>query len=398
MVAPNAAVPPYALRPKERAFFTVDELGAHVAQTKEGATRMVAPTTSLRLVPDAEGLLLEVPTEGRALRISYRVALQLCHRVGLNRRFLEQVRPETAALVLNECLTRRTNPEEAVLLRADRTERALSVVSPRYAEAWDADVLDAIAEPLVRAGWIVPPYWSEPSRKDARPAKAHEVLPCFPGHSFTVREGDLIRPKGARSSDQDLHLFLVHPERVVDTADIMGRKVFRGLVLRHSETGDGPLKVEGFVFDYVCGNYMMYGSRQVFHLRLDHRSKGTADFITEAQARMKAANRKLELHGQRLPELARATAGIFLSEDPERRAREVEMMLLEAKVGRIFSRRFIAESIRRTQWGKYGAENTVWAVASGLTEQAQRVTSYAGRRAIYDHGAAALLDWAAANA
>ena len=42
--ASTAALPPYAVRPKEQAFFNVDELGEHVAHTRDGATRMVAPT------------------------------------------------------------------------------------------------------------------------------------------------------------------------------------------------------------------------------------------------------------------------------------------------------------------------------------------------------------------
>ena len=60
-----------------------------------------------------------------------------------------------------------------------------------------------------------------------------------------------------------MFLFMVHPEQVLDTHDIMGRKVFRGITISHSETGHGALAIQGFVFDFVCGNYMMWGSRQL---------------------------------------------------------------------------------------------------------------------------------------
>ncbi len=44
----SSALPYYALRPGEEAFFTVDELGEHVAKTRDGAIRLRAPLRSLR--------------------------------------------------------------------------------------------------------------------------------------------------------------------------------------------------------------------------------------------------------------------------------------------------------------------------------------------------------------
>ncbi len=418
--ASTAALPPYHSRPKEVAFFNVDELGEHVSRTRDGATRMVAPLRSLRVAPSSDGLRLEFPTADRSLRLSYRAAQHLCRRVGVTTAFLGQVSQETAALALNECLGRGAGTEvDEVLLRADAGGTALSLLSTQYAEAWDADVIDAIARPLADAGWFVPPY-REPALEElwalqdaepwhrrnkhmphprARPAGPHEVLPKFPGHWGTVEVGEYIRPMGARSSDRDMHLFLVHPDRVVDTSDAMGRKVFRGLTLRHSETGDGPLAIDGFLFDFVCGNYMMWGSRQVFSLRMVHRvSQKTSGFIEEAVERMRVGERELRGETDRLGAMARAAARIELSPDREQRAIEVELMLMQARARRVFSRTFIRNAIRLAGTGRYGAENTVWAVASGLTEQAQRVTSYAAHRAVYDQAAARLVDWAVANA
>ncbi len=180
---------------------------------------------------------LEVPRHDRSLRLSHRAAMHLGRRTGITDRFLRRVSPEVAATALTAGLQASPVGEDDVVIRADRHETALHVVSPTYAEAWDADIVEHIARPLAAAGWIVPPYRGR-AHPRARRAQAHEVLPKYEGHWGTVEEGEFIQPNGARSIDLDMYLFLVHPERVVDTTDIMGRKVFRGVTISHSETGD----------------------------------------------------------------------------------------------------------------------------------------------------------------
>ncbi len=73
-------------------------------------------------------------------------------------------------------------------------------------------------------------------------------------------------------------------------------------------------------------------------------------------------------------------------------------MLTLARVGRVFSESFIRRSFQHAAWGNCGAENTLWATATCLTEKDQERTRYAAQRAVYDRAAAELMDWAVANA
>jgi hypothetical protein len=381
----------FATRPKERVFFNPTELADHVRERSKSIRVVKAPLQKVRLRADGNTLQLRAPGLSLPAELTHLAASQLCQRVNLSKRFLAQVSPRTAALAINESLG---NVRARDLnLRVDGKQRLHSVVSPHYVPVDDAAIMERIGQPLTQEGWMVPPKSAYANRPRARPALAHEVLPSDSKH-WMVREGDWIQPAGARSSDRFLHLFLVHPERVVDTADIMDRKLLRGIKIRHSESGEGSLAIDGFLFDTICGNYMMMGSRRVFRIRMAHKGFESVNAMVDLAVRRLEVCRRMQMErAGALAWMAKKAAKVLLSEDDRSRTVEIEQMLAGARIKGIFSRSFIHRAHCHGRGGKYGDQRSLWSVVCCLTEEAQVKVQYAEQREVYDQAAAQLLEW-----
>lgn len=391
MVASARTPCTFATRPKERAFFNPNELTDHVRERAKSIRVVEARLNKVRLRPDGNTLQLTAPGLSQPVELTHLAASQLCQRVHLSKRFLAQVKPQTAALAINESLG--NVRDRSLNLRVDGAQRLHSVVSPNYVPAGDHAIMERIGLPLAEEGWMVPPKSSWPDGPDARPALAHEVLPDDGSH-WLVREGDWIQPAGARSSDRFMHLFVVHPERVVDTSDVMGRKLLRGIKIRHSESGEGSLAIDGFLFDTICGNYMMMGSRKVFRIRLAHSGYESVDaMVSLAVRRLEVARRMQMERSGSLAWLAKKASKVLLSDNDRTRTSEIEQMLAGARVKGVFSRAFIDRAHFHGSWGKYGDHRSLWSVVCCLTEEAQVKVQYAEQREVYDQAARQLLEW-----
>ena len=84
--------------------------------------------------------------------------------------------------------------------------------------------------------------------------------------------------------EDDLFVFLVHTERVIDDGN---SGMMRGVFLWNSEVGAGSFKVRTFYLENVCGNHIVWGASGVREVRLRHRGDRilTADREMVAQLR-----------------------------------------------------------------------------------------------------------------
>lgn len=85
-------------------------------------------------------------------------------------------------------------------------------------------------------------------------------------------------------SDRDLHMLFVDGGSIVDAGfDALGRnrEQHRGWLMWNSDVGAGAYKVATFLFDYVCGNFMIHGISNVKLTKLRHTMNAPTRFVKE---------------------------------------------------------------------------------------------------------------------
>lgn len=129
-----------------------------------------------------------------------------------------------------------------------------------YGRIWDADVADALSEAIEGSSWHAPlAYGGEPA--------------------------------GLYASDRDMFVFLVSDENPVEIANA---RLGRGFFCWNSETGAPTFGLTTFLYNYVCGNHIVWEAEQVQELRIIHRNQALKRFYSDA---IPVMNRFIENRG-----------------------------------------------------------------------------------------------------
>lgn len=183
---------------------------------------------------------------------------QLASAVGAPARYLRTLPPEMARDCLSHGLQRSTERCKLLLRThhpyangSGEEQLAAAFTGPTYGRIWDADVVASLAEAVEGTGWHVPP---------AHPSRGSECA-------------------GLYASDRDVFAFLVHDERPVEVGNA---KLGRGFFLWNSETGAATFGLTTFLYNFVCGNHIVWGAEQVRELRIVHRHKAPDRFTRDA--------------------------------------------------------------------------------------------------------------------
>lgn len=344
----------WSSRPADERFASLADLHASALASRERAREAKeVPYSSLRTQAD-EGRVLLVGKANVPSELNHWSFGQLAQRVGAPASYLRELPATLAAQNLNHGLATIEPQERAnVLLDQNGKYRVRAFNSDKYTRIWDADVTSR----LIRLTEEQPEWQPAP--------------PAFNGS------------RGLYRGDRDMFAFMVDNERRIFETDSNGG-LGRGFFVWNSEVGSTSFGVTKFLYEYVCGNHRVWGARQVSELRVRH--VGAAD---------ERAFRELAV------ELRRYAEGS---------AAEDEALVLRAKMSvlgknkdevldRVFglklglSRRAIGEGYdlaeRREDW--YGAPNTAWGLAGGLTEAA-RDLSNADERVAMDRAAGKVME------
>lgn len=239
----------WARRPADERFHSLGVLAAALHERRELSRETAALAGETRVACDDRGELY-LESRGARYRFTNWSFDQLCERASAPTRFMMALRPETAALVLNERL-----PDESPgkLFSMDHGNGAIlrAVTSHRYGRIWDADVVEAVRR-VVEDN----PRWHNPPE-------------CHPVTGET-------RPGGLYAGDRDIFLFLIDGGSVYEEGP---RAVLhRGLIITNSEVGNSRLTLMTFPFNVVCGNHIVYGAQEINLLGLRHDHSGPERF------------------------------------------------------------------------------------------------------------------------
>jgi len=182
---------------------------------------------------------------------------QLATVVGAPARYLRTLPPD----MVKDCLTyglHRSAERCKVMIRASPFANgsgeqlwASAFTGPAYGRIWDADVIESLTQAILGTTWRVP-----------------EAIPTHGSES-----------SGLYASDRDMFAFLVNDEQPVEVGNA---KLGRGFFIWNSETGAATFGLTTFLYNYVCGNHIVWGAEQVQELKIVHRLKAPDRFYRDA--------------------------------------------------------------------------------------------------------------------
>lgn len=250
----------WATRPEDERFKTLEDLSAAVHRRRTISRERVTPWRELSVEASNEGLLLSNKSLQSESELTHWSFGQLSQRLRTPAGFVRELKPETAALVLNERIQQIPRTEEVNLMRLAQDDGNVlqALTGPKYGRIWDADVVDMVEKIVERSG-----------------GRFHNPM-AYAGGKF----GADPEPAGLYASDRDCFMFMIDGGSVFDAGP---RAQFnKGFIVSNSEVGKSSLMIMTFLFNVVCGNHYIWGASEVNTTRIIHSSGGPARFIDQA--------------------------------------------------------------------------------------------------------------------
>jgi Domain of unknown function (DUF932) len=234
----STAASQYANRPADERF---PSIAAFVAAAEEDRNLSAERSINLKDLHAVgqDGEVKLISPQGAPATFTNWSFGQLARTIGAPAKYLATLSPELASLCVNEGI--KATPAGTrvnVLLRAanghpEPTIRACT--SDTYGRAWDCELIDAAAR-TVFAGRSQGREWQN------APTWAGETIAGFRG-------------------DRDSFVLQIDGGSIVTDPSAHGDgRMFRGIMIRNSETGASSITIEVVLFRYICGNWNLWGA------------------------------------------------------------------------------------------------------------------------------------------
>lgn len=263
----------WATRPADQRFVSLIELRDHCAGVRRHSHAKVLSTRAIQAAPlsgDSKALVLVGP-DGNAANVSHWSFGQLCQRAEAPAGYLRTLPAELAADNINYGLKRRDVEDVGILLGRDDSSAALvrAITGPTYGRIWNAEIADALVARFgdgITGSFRVPGEWG----KRVEVTKDNTTL---------------------YASDRDMFVFLAdedHRIEVPNRRDGKSGAMARGFFVSNSEVGAGTLSVATFLFDYVCGNRIVWGAHDFAEIKIRHTAGAPDRWMEEVAPAIRA--------------------------------------------------------------------------------------------------------------
>jgi hypothetical protein len=242
----------WAIRPADQRFTSLTDLHAAVTHHREvAAEQKGVALRNLRVVTeqDAEGIahpVLGTTTTDKTAQFTHFSFGQLARKLGAPASYLRELPAELVTRNLNHGLAKAAVNEviddesHSTLLFAQNGNLVLrALTSDKYTRIWNSDVTARLIK-LTQDS----PEW--------QPAPA-----AFDGS------------RGLYASEKDVFAFMVDDDRRIFET-LPGGGLSRGFFISNSEVGDASFSLTTFLYQYVCGNHMVWGAQGVKNIRIPH--------------------------------------------------------------------------------------------------------------------------------
>ena len=246
----------WAQRPDDERFANLEDLYLATSQRKRDSQESTCSLDQLSLAVTSEGAVSLNGGSQHTLLSNWAFG-QLCRNVEAPARYLRGLPPEMAKDCLQYGMNRSSN-DCKILIRKEFPEShdtsylwASAFTSPSYGRIWDADVVRSLTEAIKGTSWHVPPARTSNDSKNS----------------------------GLYASDHDMFAFLVNDD---DPVEVGNAKLGRGFFCWNSETGASTFGLTTFLYNYVCGNHIVWGAENVQELKISHRKQAPHLFYQAA--------------------------------------------------------------------------------------------------------------------
>jgi len=323
-------------RPADERFKSTQDLHTAALGYKDMARSTTAPTSKLRVeAHKGDVYLMGAKDQIQLTNWSFG---QLATTADAPASYLQRLPAEMAADCLNHGIKESTGDRDRdnkMLFKREHsgmiTLRALT--STKYTRIWNSDITSRLIELEETTPW--------------QPAPA-----AFDGS------------RGLYLGDRDMFAFMVDNDRRIFEKG-PGGGLSRGFFVSNSETGAASFKILAFYYNYVCGNHMVWGASGIKEVKIRH--VGNADGLAtdELRAELKAyADGSATEDELRVEKMRSYTVGKNLDEILDK-----VMGLRIAGLSKKLVTAGYELAQKREDW--YGAPNSMWGLAGGLTEIAR---------------------------
>lgn len=336
-------------RPADERYASTADLHAAALGGKELARRSEVKTSKLRVeAHDGNVFLMGAKDQIQLTNWSFG---QLSTAADAPASYLQRLPAHMAADCINhgirESITAKDRDRDNLMLFKKEhsgmvTLRALT--STRYSRIWNSDITRRLVELEETTEW--------------QPAPA-----AFDGS------------RGLYLGDRDMFAFMVDNNRRIFEKG-PGGGLSRGFFVTNSEVGACSFKLTSFFYNYVCGNHMVWGASGIKEIKIRH--VGNADTIAtdELRAELTAyADGSAKEDELKVEKMRTYTIGKDLD--------DVLDKVMGLRIGGL-SRKLVTAGYelaqQREDW--YGAPNTMWGLAGGLTEIARDMPNADDRTAL----------------
>lgn len=325
-------------RPADERYASTAALHEAATSGKDLARRSVVPTSKMRVEAHAGNVFLMGSQD--QIQLTNWSFGQLATAADAPASYLQRLPAHMAADCINhgikESITVRDRDRENLMLFKKEhsgmvTLRALT--SQKYTRIWNSDITRRLVELEETTPW--------------QPAPA-----AFDGS------------RGLYLGDRDMFAFMVDNDRRIFEKG-PGGGLSRGFFVSNSEVGAASFKLVSFFYNYVCGNHMVWGASGIKEIKLRH--VGNADGIAtdELRAELTAyADGSAKEDELKIEKMRTYTVGKDLEEILDK--------VMGLRIGGLNKKTITAGyelAQQREDW--YGAPNSMWGLAGGLTEIAR---------------------------
>lgn len=356
-------------RPKDEAFHSIRELYDATREYSATSVEKLVPMSTLR----TEAVDDDVVLVGRGnvpANLTYKAFGQFCQRIKAPASYLRTLPPTLAVQNLNHGLKKIDDSTTANLLfHKNGGVIVRAATSDSYVRIWHSEIALRALRLIEDHGWQQPTTFKRAGGANVAEAwgGAGEVVPSYFG-------------QGA----PELFIFLSKDNAVIEAPG--GRMLQRGVIFSNSETGDASLQRLTFLFDFVCGNHIIWGAENVKKVKARHvgsiRERGLQQFEVGLTAYADGA--------ASIDEAKIRKAASFIIEDTKEKLID-RLFRLDIASKVVLTGAYNAAEMQPA----YGDPRSAWGIVNGLTEVSQK-TDYIEQRAKIDEAASKVLQIAGA--
>lgn len=318
----------WSTRPDDQRFLTRDDLHAYCVAKRERSLERGTALKHLRLSATDSGDLAIGNDYEPAASLSHWAFGQLCTRAHAPAGYLRSLPAALAAIPLQYSMEA-ADEEAKILARREATGiRVDAFTSGSYGRIYDAEVTEAVQRYLG-------PEWKVPaaSYASSNPKRATTLY----------------------ASDRDVFIALVDDSHPIEAPD---SPLFRGLIFRNSEVGFAAFEIFAFLYRRICDNRIIWGGKEIAHLRIRHTAGGPTRFLREARPALQAY----------------ATASTASTLEAVQAAQTKQLASDTKGVAQWLESRGFTKTValRAVESAEHAGENprSLWGIVQGLTEVA----------------------------